>query len=118
MSACRNYFTECKGNILPLARDDIKWRGTHLVLTLAGYKWEVGWGVMSWGLAGWGEEHAHGICDTSPLLRCTGPQKVRNGNCERGCKDYLARRSQVVVVEGGSPHISAQGCIIISKVNI
>ena len=32
--------------IPPAPRGDEKWRGTRLVLTLKGYKWKVGWGVM------------------------------------------------------------------------
>ena len=37
-------------------------------VTLAGDKWDMGWGAMSLGWAGWGVERAHGICMPSPLF--------------------------------------------------
>ena len=46
-------------------------------------KWEKVWSAMSLGLEGLGAESAHGLCMNSPLLICL--QKLRNGNCERGC---------------------------------
>ena len=56
-------------------------------LTLAVDKWDMGWGDMSLGWAGWGAEHAHGLCLLLPFFCCPAcPQKVRNGNCERGCE--------------------------------
>ena len=83
-------------------------------LTLALDKWEMVWGAMSWGWAGWGAERAHGICAPFPLFCC---ENGRNGNCEIVSGD--ARESRVEVVEGGVvPRISARGYIIISKVYI
>ena len=45
-------------------------------------------------------------------------EKIRNINCDQGCKGNSIRRSQVKVVEGGFPRISARGYIIISNVKI
>ena len=86
MSAWRNDFAKCKGNIPPKSRDDAKWRDVCVVFTLAGDKWEVGGG----GGTGWGAERAHGNCAPPPLLFCTSClRKVRNLNFEQGCKGQL-----------------------------
>ena len=44
MSAWRNDIAKCKGKIPPAVRGNANWRGTCLVLTLAGGKSEVGGG--------------------------------------------------------------------------
>ena len=51
-----------------------------------------------------------------PLVLLSFP--ARNDNCERGCEGKLIQRSRVEVVEGGFPHISVRGYMIISKVKI
>ena len=56
-------------------------------ITLDMDKWEMGWVWIYLGLAGRGAERAHGLCALFPLLSCQ--QKVRNGNCERGCEGRL-----------------------------
>ena len=82
-------------------------------LTLAVDKWDMVWGAMSWGWAGWGAERAHGICAPFHLFRC---ENGRNGNSDIVSGD--ARESRLEVVERGFPRISARGYIIISKVKI
>ena len=101
MNERRNDFEKHNRKITPAACDGIKWRYTQLELTLARDKWEVGRGTMSRRWSGWGVECAHEICAHLPLLCCPTPQKVRNGNCERGCEGKLILKSQVKVVEGG-----------------
>ena len=43
-------------------------------ITLVVDKWEMGWGDMPLGWAGWGAERAHGLFTPLPLFSC--PQKV------------------------------------------
>ena len=37
-------------------------------LTLAGYKWEVVGGTISWGWSGWGSGRAGGHCNSPPVV--------------------------------------------------
>ena len=56
-------------------------------ITLEVDKWEMMRVSMSLGWVGWVAGRAHGICAIHPLLSCS--RKVRNGNCEGGCKGKL-----------------------------
>ena len=53
-------------------------------LTLTVDKWYMGWGEISLGWPGCGEESICGKFTPFPLFCC--PQKFINGNCERGCE--------------------------------
>ena len=44
-------------------------------LTFAGDKWEMGWGTMYLGWAGWLAESAHGICTHFPFFCCPARKK-------------------------------------------
>ena len=111
-------FEKRKGKIPPAAPGDAKWSVTRLALTLAGDKLEVGWGAMPQGWAGCRVDRTCRICAPFILFCFPTPQKVRNGNCERGCEVKSIRRSRLEVVEGGFHCISARGCILILIVNI
>ena len=55
-----------------------------MYITLVVDKWEMGWGAMSLGWAGWSKEHTHDICTSFLLLPFL--KKVTNVHCERGCE--------------------------------
>ena len=61
---------EKKGNIPPVAHRDTEWSDARVALTLEGNKWKVGERAIPRWWAGWGSEHAHGICITFPLFCC------------------------------------------------
>ena len=62
----------------------------NVKITLSGDTWNMGWGIMYLGWAGWGAERSHGICAHFPLFYCTNfPQKAINDNCDRGCEGKL-----------------------------
>ena len=115
MISQRKYFARRKGNSLPVVRGNAKWCGALLGLNLAGDNWEVGGGGRDVaGVSTLGSEaRSYGICKTFPLFCCHACKKWQY----RGLSRDL-RESRVEVVEGGLPHISARGYIIISKVKI
>ena len=63
-------------------------------LTLEVDKYEMGWVSMYMWWVGWGEERAHGLCKLVSLLSC--PEKVRDGNCERGCEGKLIPKKSIL----------------------
>ena len=69
------HFAEIKENIPPAARGNNKWQDARVMLTLADYKWWVGWGAMSLGWEVWGSECADGLCAPFPLLCCPAHKK-------------------------------------------
>ena len=63
----------------------------------------------------WGRERSWALHDF-PLVLLYCPRKVRNGNCERGCKGKLIPgevKSNWLKVEGGFPRIIAREYIMI-----
>ena len=51
----------------------VVWRGVEVKIAVD--KWDMGWGAMSLGWAGWGSEHAHWLCAPLPLLCCPACEK-------------------------------------------
>ena len=84
MSECRKGFAKPKGDIIPAARGDAKWRGAVWSLPWRWISVEMVWGVMPWGWVGWGAEHSHRIFASFPLF-CF--ENGRNGNCETVSED-------------------------------
>ena len=69
---------------------------------------------------GWvSDRRSWGSARPLPLLFFPAREKVINGNCEQGCEGKSnSEEVDSKWLKGGFPYISAQGCIIIPKVNI
>ena len=95
-------FAKRKVNIPPEARGNAKCCIVHVVLTLAGYKWYVG-GVDFAGVGRLGIGSRLWDLHAFPLAMLYWLQKVRNGNCDQGCKGKSIRKKSSLSVWRGVP---------------
>ena len=65
----------------------------NVKLNLAVDKWEMGWGAMPLGWAGWGEEIAHGIYEPFPLLCCPDRKKREMEIMSEDTRESQSQRS-------------------------